>query len=77
MSVYTLRDLFLQYILATISLRWNQRQWKTVLYIDEFRFYVDFADGRTRVWTGRIDRFHPQNVIQRDRCGGGGGSVMI
>jgi hypothetical protein len=31
-----------------------------------FRFHVDFADGFARVWNGRIERFHPENVSQRD-----------
>jgi hypothetical protein len=36
---------------------------------------VDFADGCDRVWNGRIERFHPENVSQRDLYGGD--SVMI
>jgi hypothetical protein len=28
-----------------------------------------------QIWRGRIERFHPENVIQHDRYGGG--SVMI
>jgi hypothetical protein len=39
------------------------------------RFHVDFADGCACVRRGRIDRFHPKNVIQRIRYDGG--SVMI
>jgi hypothetical protein len=60
---------------ATTRLRWTQRQWNTVLFTDEFHFHVNFADGGARVWRQRIERFHPENVIQRDRYGGG--SVMI
>jgi hypothetical protein len=45
------------------------------LFTDEFCFHVDFADGCARIWRGRIERFHPENVIQSDRYGGG--SVMI
>jgi hypothetical protein len=36
---------------------------------------VDFADECARVWRGRIEQFYPENVIQRNRYGGG--SVMI
>jgi hypothetical protein len=46
-----------------------------VLFTDEFRFHVDFANGCARVWSGRIERFYPGYIIQRDRyCRG---SVMI
>jgi hypothetical protein len=31
------------------------------------RFHVDFADGCACVWRGRIERFHPKNVIQHNR----------
>jgi hypothetical protein len=41
----------------------------------EFRFHVDFPDECARVWIGRIERFHLENVIQCNRYGGG--SVMI
>jgi hypothetical protein len=39
------------------------------------RFPVDFAGGCARVWRGRIERFHPKNVIQHNCYDGG--SVMI
>jgi hypothetical protein len=35
-----------------------------------FMIYEDLADGCARVWRERIERFHPENVIQRDSCGG-------
>ena len=60
---------------ATTHLRWTRRQWNTVLFTDESRFNVDFADGRARVWRRRNERFHPENVIQCDHYGGG--SVMV
>jgi hypothetical protein len=50
-------------------------QWNIFLFTSEFRFHLDFADGRGCVWRGRIERFHPENVIKRDRYGGG--SAMI
>lgn len=60
---------------ANTHRRWIQRQWNEVLFTDESRFNVDFADGRLRVWRRRNERFDPENIIQRDRYGGG--SVMV
>jgi hypothetical protein len=45
------------------------------LITDKFCFNLDFADGCACVWRGQIERFYPENAIQRDRYGGG--SVMI
>jgi hypothetical protein len=45
------------------------------LFTDEFGFHVDFADECARVWIGRIERFYPENVIQRDHYRDG--NVMI
>jgi hypothetical protein len=39
------------------------------------RYHVGFADGCACVWRGRIERFHPKNIIQRNCYDGG--SVMI
>ena len=30
--------------------RWNQRRWNNVVFSDEARFTLRFADGRVRVW---------------------------
>jgi hypothetical protein len=60
---------------ATTRLHWTQRQWKAVLFADEFRFHVDFADRCVCVCRGQIEQFHPKNVIQRNHYGGS--SVMI
>ncbi len=35
---------------ATAHRRWVQHQWNNVLFTDESRFCVDFADRRPRVW---------------------------
>jgi hypothetical protein len=40
------------------------------LFTDEFCFHEVLADGCARVWRERIERFHPENVIQRDHYGG-------
>ena len=55
--------------------RWTQRQWNNILFTDESCFTVDFPDGRARVWRHSGEHYHEQNVIQRDRYGGG--SVMV
>jgi hypothetical protein len=60
---------------ATTCLHWTLRQWNAVLFTDDFCLHGDFADGCARVWKRQIERFHPENVIQRDRYGCGG--VMI
>lgn len=44
-----------------------------VLFTDELRFNVDFADGKVRVWQRKKERFEPENAIQRDRIR----SVMV
>ena len=56
-------------------LRWAQRQWSTVLFTDESVFRLSCADGRTRVWRRKIERFADCNIIERDPYGGG--SVMV
>ena len=55
--------------------QWRQRQWNQVLFSDESRFNLSFADGRRWVWRRVGERFDAANVMQHDRYGGG--SVMI
>ena len=43
--------------------------------MDESRFNVQFADGRLRVWRRTGESMDENNIVERDRCGGG--SVMI
>jgi len=50
---------------------WRRREWDTVLFTDESRFNLSFADGRQRVYRRRGERFAPVCV----RFGGGG--VMV
>ena len=54
---------------------WIRRQWNKVLFMDESRFNLQFADGRLRVWRRQGERFDDSNVLERDRFGGG--SVMV
>jgi hypothetical protein len=51
---------------AVTRLYWTQWQWITCLFTGEFCFYVDFAEGHACVWREQIERFHLENVIQRD-----------
>ena len=51
------------------------RQWRRVLFTDESRFTLYRADGRSRVYRRRGERFADACVVERDRFGGG--SVMV
>ena len=55
--------------------RWSRRRWNRVLFTDESRFNVQFADGRLRVWRRTRESMNENNIVERDRYGGG--SVMI
>ena len=50
-------------------------RWNRVLFTDESRFNVQFVDGRLRVWRRTGECMDENNIVQRDRYGGG--SVMI
>ena len=60
---------------ATVYQGWTSRQWRNVLFLDESRFNVSFADGRVRIWRRRGERLDQDNVVERDCYGGG--SVMV
>ena len=55
--------------------RWIQRRWNRVVFSDESRFNVQFSDGRLRVWRRKGERYDMQNVMERDRYGGGSVTV--
>ena len=55
--------------------RWSRPRWNRVLFTDESRFNVQFADGRLRVWRRTGESMDENNIVERDRYGGG--SVMI
>ena len=55
--------------------RWSRRRWNLVLFTDESRANVQFADGRLRVWR-RTGESMDENIIV-ERCRYGGGSLMI
>ena len=46
-----------------------------MLFTDESVFRLSLADGRTRVWRRKIERFADFNIIESDSYGGG--SVMV
>ena len=60
---------------ARAHLRWNRRQWGSVLFSNESKFNVQNCDGRTRVYRQRGQRFAENCVQKRNR--GGGGSVHV
>lgn len=60
---------------AQRHLRWTQRDWNRVVFSDESRFTLHFADGRVRVWRRRGERNAQCCVQEVDRFGGG--SVMV
>ena len=60
---------------ARQHIRWNQNQWRNILFSDESRFCLSFADGRHRLYRRRGERFADACVLPVDRYGGG--SVMV
>ena len=60
---------------AQRHLHWTRRQWHNVIFCDESRFSVSYADGRVRVYRRRNERYAQCCVRERDRFGGG--SVMV
>ena len=55
--------------------RRSRRRWNRVLFRDESRFNVQFADGKLRVWRRPGESMDENNIVERDRYGSG--SVMI
>lgn len=55
--------------------RWTRMRWSTVLFTDESRFCVSFADGRLRIWRRKGERTAANCVLQFNRWGGA--SVMV
>ena len=64
-----------RYQFATQHLRWNQRNWRMVLFSDESRFIVNQNDGRIRVWRRVGERYADPCVIERNNSDRGG--VMV
>ena len=55
--------------------RLTHDDWKNVLFTDESRFNLFFANGRLRAWRRHGERYDPANILERDYYGGG--SVMV
>ena len=60
---------------ATDMLRVRRQNWNRVVFSDESRFTLSFADGRLRVYRRRHERFADSCVLERDRFGSG--SAMV
>ena len=50
---------------ARTHVRWTIRAWTPVLFTDESRFCLDFADKRQLVWRMSKERFHYLNVAEQ------------
>lgn len=57
---------------AVAHARWYAPQWDNVLFSDESKFNIFFADGRLRVWRRDGERFSDKCVLESNRFGGGG-----
>ena len=55
--------------------RWNNPQWRRVMFSDDSRFYLRRVGGRKRVWRRHKERHVPAIVIPRVAYQGGG--VMV
>lgn len=60
---------------AKSHIEWTIEQWSAILWTDESRFTLDYADGRVRVRRLRGERFSDCCIKEHDRHGGG--SLMI
>ena len=49
---------------------WSRRRWNRVLFMDDSRFIVQFADGRLQVWRWTGESMDENNIVERDRYGG-------
>ncbi len=60
---------------ANAHIRWRLALWRGVLFTDESRFLLYWADSRQRVWRCLGVQFADVNVVNRVAHGGGG--VMV
>ena len=60
---------------ANANLRWTRQQWATLLFTDESKFNLSYADGRARVYRRPRERYAQCCVVEVNRFGGGG--VMV
>ena len=60
---------------AALHRQWLPGMWNQVLWTDESRFTLDFADGRVKVRRMQNERYADACIMERDRFGGG--SIMV
>ncbi|GFT38019.1 transposable element Tcb2 transposase [Trichonephila clavipes] len=46
---------------------WRDNEWGRVLFTDESRFSLSSDSHRILIWRERGSRYHPSNIIERDR----------
>lgn len=54
---------------------WTRQHWREVLFTDESKFNLSFADGNKRIYRRRGERFAQCCVLEHNRWGGGG--IMV
>ena len=54
---------------------WTRQQWREVLFTDESKFNLSFADGNKRIYRRRGERFAQCCVLEHNRWVGGG--IMV
>lgn len=55
---------------ATNHQNWRHQQWRTVIFSDESRYCISTADGRTRVWRRRGERYADNCMMETNVWGG-------
>ena len=66
-SVLTPRHRHARLLWAAAHQRWRRNQWNQIVFSDESRFSLFFADGRTRIFRRRGERYANCCVRQIDR----------
>lgn len=56
-------------------LNWNLNQWSNCLFTDESRFKLKGADGRTRIWREKGERYQENCMMSVEPYGGGSVTV--
>lgn len=54
---------------------WRNQQWRNVIFSDESRYCISTADGRTRLWRRRGERYDDNCMMERNAWGGP--SIMV
>lgn len=60
---------------SRVHINWDVDIWRNVIFTDESRFVLDFADGRVRVHRRLTERFLDRYIVQHQRQGGS--SLMV